>query len=69
MADLRSPDGKTTALETTGPVRLVKDKDGAFRVVLAVAPSAVPAGEYALRVTLRDEAGEEAVSESAVTVR
>jgi VWFA-related protein len=69
MADLRAADGRTTPLETSGPVRLVKDPDGAFRIVLSVAPSAVPAGSYALRVTLRDEAGEEAVSESTVTVK
>jgi hypothetical protein len=69
MADLRAPDGKTTPLEPSGPVRQVKDRDGAFRVVLSVAPSGVPAGSYALRVTLRDETGAEAVSESTVVVK
>ena len=69
LADLRGADGKTRSVEPSGPVRLVKDKDGAFRIVLALKPSGVPAGDYALEVTLRDETGEEASSEQLVTVR
>lgn len=69
MADLRSADGTLRPLETSGPVRLVKDRDGMFRIVLALKPSGVPAGDYALKVTLRDETGEEASSELPVTVR
>lgn len=69
LADLRAADGTTTALETTGPVRLVKDRDGAFRIVLHLTPNGVRAGDYALRVTLRDEAGEEVHSEQPVAVR
>jgi hypothetical protein len=69
LADLLGTGGKTLPLETSGPVRLVKDRDGAFRIVLTLKPSSVPAGDYALRVTLRDESGEEAFSEQPVTVR
>ncbi len=69
MADLRAADGKTTSLETSGPVRLSKDKDGAFRIVLSLTPKDIPAGDYALRVTLRDEAGEEVFAEQPVGVK
>jgi hypothetical protein len=69
MADLRASDGKMTALETTGPVRLVNDRDGAFRIVLSLVPSGIPAGDYALRVTLRDETGDQVQSEQSVALR
>lgn len=69
MADLRGQSGHMLPLETSGPVRLVKDRDGVFRIVLALRPIGVPAGDYALKVTLRDETGEEASSEQPVTVR
>jgi hypothetical protein len=69
MVDLRAADGQMTPLDPRGPVRQVKDRDGAFRIVFSVAPIEVPAGDYALRVTLRDDAGTEAFSESAVAVK
>jgi VWFA-related protein len=69
MADLRGADGKTTSLETSGPVRLSKDRDGAFRIVLNLTPNGIPAGDYALRVTLRDEAGQEVFAEQPVGVK
>jgi VWFA-related protein len=69
MADLRAADGRTTSLETSGPVRLSKDPDGAFRIVLSLTPKDIPPGDYALRVTLRDETGEEVFAEQPVGVK
>jgi VWFA-related protein len=68
-ADLRGADGKLQPLETSGPMRVVKDPDGAFRVVLPVTPRGILPGDYVLRMALRDEAGAEALSEQKVEVR
>jgi hypothetical protein len=69
LPELRAADGKVQPVAISGPVRLVKDLDGAFRIVLSLAPSGVPAGEYALRVTLRDDTGQEVTSAQTVAVR
>jgi VWFA-related protein len=69
MADLVSGEGKTHALASTGPIKMVKDRDGAFRVVMNLSPEAITPGSYDLRITLRDETGEEVRSTQVVAVR
>jgi hypothetical protein len=69
MADLVTAEGKAHALATTGPIRMVKDRDGAFRIVMNLSPEGVAVGEYDLRITLRDESGEEVRSTQSVALR
>jgi VWFA-related protein len=66
--ELQGADGKALPLPTSGPMRIVNDPDGVFRIVIPLTPSGVPAGSYLLRVTLRSTEGLEATSEQRVAV-
>ena len=50
-------------------VRIVDDADGVLRVVFGLTPSAVPPGDYRLRLALRSEAQDEGASELTVRVQ
>jgi VWFA-related protein len=67
--ELRGADGIDRALATSGPMRVVKDPDGAFRIVIPAMPQGIPVGPYLLRVTLRSEEGLQASSEQRVAVK
>jgi hypothetical protein len=66
---LEADDGQSLPLATSGPIRIVQDPDGSFRIVVPVTPIGIPSGSYRLRVTLRSDEGLEAFSEQRVAVR
>jgi hypothetical protein len=52
--EIERPGGMVLPLRIEGGARVVPDPDGFDRYLLTVVPPAAPAGEYALRLTLRE---------------